>query len=33
VLPFVEQHLADLLAWTAYDMSPDLPPTGLREVG
>ena len=25
VLPFVEQHLADLLAWTAYDMSPDLP--------
>ena len=24
VLPFVEQHLADLLAWTAYDQSPDL---------
>ena len=25
VLPFIERHLADLLSWTAYDRSPDLP--------
>jgi lipoyl(octanoyl) transferase len=25
VLPFVELHLADLLSWTAYDTSPELP--------
>ena len=25
VLPFVEKHLSELLDWTAYDRSPDLP--------